>query len=462
MGINSKAITGETERLCAFVSDTTYDDISDEAVEHAKRMILDTLGVTIVGSKTEVAAFTRDVKTSIGVDTGLSRVPGTGTSGTPRDVAVLTGVMAHALDFDDVHHQMGGHPSAAVLAALLPVAERESASGRELLTAFILGTEVEITLADVLNPGHYERGWHPTSVLGTIGAAVAVGKLLGLETLRLQRAVGISASEAGGIKSNFGTMTKPLHVGNAARSGIEVAELASRGFTASENALEAEFGGFCDLFEGTPGYDFNNHLEALGSPWGLLDPPVGFKPYPCCGSTHSAIDAALALRNHHEFDMDDIDSVEIREHPRRLDHTNEPKPETTLDAKFSVQYCVAVALREGNVWLNHFEQKNVKCHAYQSFLENVDVAAARSAFDNREWGACVAVHANGERHAVEIDAPKGGAENPLTQDELEKKYRRCVEGTLTKKSSRRSLSMLLDLDSKPDVSSVLNHLTNEK
>ena len=459
MTVDAETTTGETERLCRFVADTTYADLPDDVVDHATRMVLDSLGVTLAGTETEAATIARAAKTGVGVDAGPARVPGTALSGTPRDVALATGVAAHALDFDDVHHRMGGHPSTPVLSALLPVAEAASASGADLLTAFVLGVETETTLADVLNPGHYERGWHPTAVLGSVGAAVAVGKLHGLDARRLRWAVGIAASEAGGIKANFGTMTKPLHVGNAARTGVEAAALAAEGFTASETSLEATFGGFCDLFEGDPGHDFADHLDQLGSPWGLLDPPVGFKPYPCCGSAHGAIDAAIAVRDRHEFDVADVDRVTVEAHPRRLDHTNDPAPETPLDAKFSTQYCVAVALLHGDVWLDHFEEAAVGRPATRSLLDLVDVTANREAFEGREWGARVTVVAGDERHAAEVDAPTGGAENPLTGDELEEKYRRCVADTLDDERARQSLATLADLADVPDVSSVLDRLT---
>lgn len=449
--------TSETKQICEFVTGTIFDDLPEEVVEHAKNMLIDTIAVTLAGTDTEAASIVRDTYTTLDGKGGDARTLGTGEVGSTTDVAFLTGVMSHALDFDDVHSTMGGHPSAPVLSALLPVAERVGATGSDLIRSFVLGTEVEITLANVLNPGHYERGWHPTAILGTIGAATATGAVLNLDTRQLQHALGIAASQASGIKGNFGTMTKPLHVGNAARSGQEAAELAARGFTANERILEVDFGGFCDLFQGEPAYDFDNHFEKLGSPWSVLDPPVGFKPYPCCGSTHSAIDAALKLRDRYDVSPEDIETVRIQEHPRRLDHTNKPRPQSSLNGKFSVQYCVTVALHEGGVWLDHFDDVTVQRDKYQTFLNNIEVCPDRSNFEDREWGASVTIDTGVEEHTITIDAPKGSAERPLTREDLERKYRRCASIALDD-NIERSLRTIKDLETVDEVSHILNIL----
>lgn len=447
----------ETERLCRFVYETTYDDLPDEVVEHATKMILDSVGVTLAGTSTEAASITRNVKGKKFGDEKTARVPGLGVSGHPEDVGHLTGVMAHALDFDDVHQDMGGHPSVPVLSALLPVAEDVGASGRDLLRSFAIGTDVEIRLANAMNPGHYERGWHPTAVLGTMGATAAVGDLLDLDIDELRNAMGIAASKAAGMKGNFGTMTKPLHVGDAARNGQEAATLAAGGFTGNQQILELDFGGFCNLFQGDTKYDLAEPISKLGSDWALLDPPVGFKPYPCCGSTHAAIDAARRLRE--RVDLDAIESVRIEEHPRRLDHTNRPAPESPLDAKFSVQYCVTVMLHDGDIWLDHFEEETVRSPEYQSFLGKVEATPDRAAFEDREWGARVTVETAGETHSEDVDAPKGSAENPMSRAELEGKYRRCAGIGLADDLIEPSLETLKGLPDVDDVTKLLDQLT---
>jgi 2-methylcitrate dehydratase PrpD len=447
---------GGTEQLCRFVYETTYDDLPDDVVEHATKMIVDSVGVTLAGADTEAVSIARDVKDGR-FDGGDARVPGLGGRGHPADVGHLMGIMSHALDFDDVHQTMGGHPSVPVLSALLPVAEAHGASGKDLVRAFVVGTDVEIRLANAMNPGHYERGWHPTAVLGTMGAAASVGDLLGLEVTQLQNAMGIAASKAAGMKGNFGTMTKPLHVGDAARNGMEAATLAAAGYTGTERILELEFGGFCDLFRGETDPDLAGMLTKLGTDWALLDPPVGFKPYPCCGSTHAAIDAASRIRE--QVDLDAIESVRIEEHPRRLDHTNRPAPASALDAKFSVQYCVTVMIHEDDLWLDHFDAEVVRTPTYQSFLDRVEVATDRDGFDEREWGARVVVETTAGRFTEEVDGPAGSADNPMSWEEIEDKYRRCAALVLPADSVEPSLKRLQSLDDIDDVTTLVDCLT---
>jgi 2-methylcitrate dehydratase PrpD len=291
-----------------------------------------------------------------------------------------------------------------------------------------------------------------------MGAATAVGALFELDSNDMRHALGIAASKASGIKGNFGSMTKPLHVGDAARSGLEAAELARGGFTANPRILELEFGGFCDLFEGEPGYDFEDYIKSLGNPWALLDPPVGFKPYPCCGSTHSAIDAALELRERYDIEPDRIKSVEISEHPRRLDHTNKSNPTTLLDGKFSVQYCVSLALLEGDVWLDHFDDETVTSEPYQSFLDTISVDPDREAFVDREWGSTVTIETPNDRHTVTVDAPKGSADRPMTAAERKQKYERCASLVLDDEAVNRSLEALHHIESVDDVGDIVDEL----
>lgn len=457
-----ETVPGSTEQLCEFVADIKYDDIPDDVVAHAKLMIRDTIAVSLAATETDPFERARAAKgQELEPEQGVARVPGTSIKGTLGDVGLLDGILAHALDFDDVHPDMGGHPSSPVLSALLPTAEYLNASGKEFLRAFILGTEAEISLANVLNPGHYERGWHPTAILGTIGAAVAVSALHDHDGETIQQTVGIASSQASGIKANFGTMTKSYHIGRAASSAIEAARLAGEGFTSNPDALEAEFGGFCDLFQGTPEYEFADHFESLGDPWKIVTPQVGFKPYPCCGSTHGAIDAALEVRNNlnENISMQDIESIEIEEHPRRLGHTNRPDPQTRLDAKFSVQYCVIAALQNGDIWFDDFDMDAVEDDQRRACLSDVTVQGHAEEFANDEWGARVTVTlGDGTEQSARIATPKGSAENPMSNAELERKYHRCATRVLSDRQADKSADLLDQLEDLEDITELVDIL----
>lgn len=475
----------ETRRLSHFLAETSYDDLSDRLLHETKRMIADTVGVSIAAAETEVVDIADTVCREPPQSYPAARVLVHGGIGRVTDAAFVNGVMAHALDFDDMHARVGGHPSVPVLPVVLALGEHLESSGSELLTAFALGAEVETVLGDVMNPGHYTHGWHPTAVLGQIGAAVAAGALYDFSETEFARVIGLAASKACGIKGNFGTMTKPQHVGNAARGGIESARLVDNGFTASESILEDENAGLCEMFQGEPPYEFGERFDALGELWGLTNPPVSFKPYPCCGSTHAPIDAALELRAAHSLALDEIERVDIIEHPRRLPHTDRPEPRTALEGKFSVQYVVATALRDGDVWLDSFTEEAVTDPEIQRFLpkiqvepdENVtdrlaDVPGAEKA-DWEQWdtrftgqvprkkhGFLRVTTKAGDVYESYVDAPTGTPPNPMSDEEIHKKYRRCVSPYLPDEQVEGALDLITDLENVDDVTRLVTALTS--
>lgn len=477
-------MTDETRRLSRFLAATSYDDLPDRAVREAKRMIVDTVGVSVAAADSAAVEIADATCREPPQSYPAARVIESGAVGRVTDAAFVNGVMAHSLDFDDMHARIGGHPSVPVLPVVLALGEERAASGRELLTAFALGAEVETILGDVMNPGHYTHGWHPTSILGQMGAAVAAGALFDFSEDEFARVLGLAASKAGGIKGNFGTMTKPQHVGNAARGGIEAARLVDNGFTASESILEDEDAGFCELFQGDPPHDFDDRFDYLGDMWGLINPPVSFKPYPCCGSTHAPIDCALELRSLHDLDPDSIERVDIVEHPRRLPHTDRPEPTTALAGKFSVQYVVSKALLDGDIWLDSFTEEAVNDPEIQRFLEKVHVEADTDVTDYRDdvpgaeradweqWDTRFTGQVPRKKHAylrvttqsgdvVEsyFDAPTGTPPNPMSDEELHEKYRRCVAPYFPDDQTERSLELLDDLESVDDVSALVDSLT---
>lgn len=476
-------MTDETRQLSRFLAETSFADVPERAIHEAKRMIVDTVGVAVAAADTDVVDVVDTTCREPPQSYPDARVLVSGDVGRVTDATFVNGVMAHALDFDDMHARLGGHPSVPVLPVVLALGEDLAASGEDLLTAFALGAEVETVLGDVMNPGHYAHGWHPTSVLGQVGAAVSAGVLYDFDEDEFARVIGLAASRACGIKGNFGTMTKPQHVGNAARGGIEAARLVENGFTASESILEDE-AGFCEMFQGEPPYDFDDRFEHLGDPWGFVNPPVSFKPYPCCGSTHAPIDAALELRSLHDLDLDVIERVDIVEHPVRLPHTDRPSPSTALEGKFSVQYVVSKALRDGDIWLDSFTDDAVNDPEIQAFLAKVhvegdedvtdrlaDVPGAEPA-DWEQWDTRFTGQVPRKKHGYlrvtttagdifesYVDAPTGTPPNPMSDEELYEKYRRCVSPHLPEDQVEAALDLITDLETVDDVSELVSELT---
>jgi 2-methylcitrate dehydratase PrpD len=272
----------------------------------------------------------------------------------PLSAALINGTAAHALDYDDCSNSMGGHPSAPILPALIALGEQYGKSGRDILAAYVIGFEVEAHIGRAVHLHHYEKGWHPTATLGVFGSAAACAKLLGLDAQRTAIALSIAASFSSGLKANFGSMVKPLHVGHCSRNGIYATLLAREGFSSGAEVFEHKQG-FLNVFNGAGTYDTDKLFAGWAQPYDIVRPGIGFKQYPCCASTHPGIDCMLELHKTHALKADQVERIESWTHRRRLEHTNRPDPRSALDAKFSVQYTLARALIHGFVSMDHFE-----------------------------------------------------------------------------------------------------------
>jgi 2-methylcitrate dehydratase PrpD len=360
------------EKVADKIAHTRYEDLPAEAIHWAKIAILDTVGVTVAGSVEPLSKIVKEVLNEEGGRPECT-VLGLGTKTSALNAAWANGVLSHALDYDDISNTLGGHPSVPVLPALLALAEGQSFSGKAFLLSYAVGFETECKIGRAVNFVHYDRGWHPTSTLGIFGAAAAAAKLLGLTAVDCARALAMAASMASGIKANFGTMTKPLHIGQAARNGLLATRLASKGFSANLEAFEAKQG-FCNVYNGEEQYRLDAMTEAWGEPFDLVRPGVAIKQYPCCGSTHSAIDALLSLVRSHNLKAEDVVAVIAAIHPRRLVHVNRPSPKSALEGKFSIQYCLARSILERQVVLGHFRDDAVRDPRVGEIMEKINVA----------------------------------------------------------------------------------------
>ncbi|OLT00281.1 hypothetical protein BJF90_35995 [Pseudonocardia sp. CNS-004] len=267
-----------------------FEDLDDHARRLVRTAFVDTVGVALAGS--DFAGITA-IRTATGITPAAtgSLVLGTAERVPALDAGLLNGVAAHALDLDDGNSAMGGHPSAMLVPALLALGEETDASDTDVAVAYAAGYEVMVRLAYGMNPGHYQRGWHPTATLGVIGVAAAAARLLGLSAERTATAMAVAVSHASGVKANFGTMTKSLHVGQAVRNGAFAARLAEAGFTANPGALDHDQG-FLRLYQGAAGYDASRIVAGLDGPPLACSERNPIKIYACCHSTHGAIEAA--------------------------------------------------------------------------------------------------------------------------------------------------------------------------
>jgi 2-methylcitrate dehydratase PrpD len=344
------------------------DDVPDDVVTVAEHCILDWFGCAVAGSRTDLADILRDV---VAATPGSASIVASHRTCAAGEAALVNGAAGHALDFDDTHMEMGGHPTAPVWPAAFAVAEELDAGGLELLTAFIVGFEVETQLGRALGTEPYERGWHTTSTAGVFGATAAVSYLLGLNSAQFGHAAGIAASQASGLKANFGTMTKPLHAGQAAERGILAARLAERGFTANPSAFEGNQG----LLQATGAADRASAPTGDPTRWSLHR--TLFKYHASCYLTHAPIEAALAAAD--RISPTEIDALVVEVHPALLDVCGIPSPTTGLQAKFSLRGTVTLALLGDNTAdPETFDDKRIVAEDVQSLLERVEVVTDSS------------------------------------------------------------------------------------
>lgn len=326
-----------TQTLIDSVRGITPASLPDEARAVARHCVLDWFGCAIAGSREPLAEIlARELAAGdAGSSALVARAERTGVA----TAALINGAMSHALDFDDTHTLMSGHPSAPVVPAALALAERDGRDGASFVAAIVTGIELECRLGALVNPGHYSLGFHATGTLGTFGAAAACAHLLGLDNERWRHALGLAGTQAAGLKSGFGMMAKPLHAGRAASSGLQAARLASAGFTGNTAVVENAQG-----FAATHGAS-EIDLKRLDRHAGrFLITDTLFKYHAACYLTHASIEAAARIRREHDLRPDEIDSVELRASAGCIGVCDIAAPATGLEGKFSLRATAAMAL----------------------------------------------------------------------------------------------------------------------
>lgn len=422
------------------------DNLHKAALDWSKVGVMDTLGCTLAGVAEEAPSKVAEV---IGVQLtgGESLVLGTASRTSPLDAALINGVAAHVLDYDNGGAHMGGHASAVMVPALLAAAEAFDCSGTDVLVAHAAGFETGSKLGRAVHPMHYESGWHPTSTVGVFAVAAACSRLLNLTAEQTATALALSTSLAAGTKANFGTMVKSLHVGQCARGGLMAALLARKGFTANADAF-AHKQGYFNLFNGPGKFHAERVLENWGAPLDIIEPGAAYKLYPCCYSTHAAVEAALNLvREHGPFKADDIARIDSYTAAQRLPHTDRPQPKTALEAKFSVQYCVARAVLDGHVLMRDFDPESFQQPVMQSLLTRVHATPhLEGQFEPDQLMAAEVkvTFNNGRSVASRVMRPLGRTtENPIPPALLKAKFEDCA-ATVLPVAQVKALSQTLD------------------
>jgi 2-methylcitrate dehydratase PrpD len=461
-------MAGLTETIAHFIAENSLATIPSAAIDKAKKAIADTFAVILAGAGSEVAPpLMRYLEQAGG--SGESPILGTALSSSPEIAALINGTFGHALDFDDVLSIMPAHPSAVILPALLADAGKHTISGTQLLEAYMIGIEVGAKIGVAMTVGHYNRGFHGTGTLGIFSAMGALSKLHELDPETMRIAFGIASSLASGLRRNFGTMTKPLHTGWAARSAVVATNLAQCGFTAAPDILEAKAGYFAAY--GVDASDPEVAIRGLGRPWVMIDPGIALKYFPCCYATHRGMDGVLQLRQKLGFTADTLQHLECRMPPGGMRVLTYPRPTTGLEGKFSLQYSLAAGVLDGRYTLWSFTDAAVNRPEISELLKKIEAKEVQRCggddplLETRSSGSrgfveVEATTTDGRKDVIRIVNAPGHPSRELGWKDLEAKFMDCaMHAPIDKNNAERAFERLNRLDDCADVNDIVRLLT---
>ncbi len=448
-----------TEKIADFIVKTDLAKMPGQVIGITKKAMLDTIGVALAGSvdpagKT-ITAFVEKLgsKPVAGVIGGKVRT-------SSLLAALANGTISHTLDYDDAGAYTQGHPSVVLIPVLLALAEELGASGKEIIEAYVLGVEAWSKVSRAM-PMLHLRGWHPTAVLGTIGAAAAAAKLLKLNVKQTTNALGLACSGAAGLGQNFGTMTKPFHAGNAARSGIMAALLAKEGFTAAKDIMEGDMG-FPAAFYGESPANISKMAENLGDPFALVSRGINVKRYPSCAGTHRPIDALLHLIDSYDIKPEEVVAVDCRVSPRAKKILLYDNPNTGFEGKFSIQFVMAAAIQDRKIELAQFTDEYVNSPATKGLMRKVSLRIHPDWAEGKDTDArpdIVAIRlVDGREYYYGVALAKGHEKVPLTDEEFLAKYCECAKLVLGDKEIERCLELINKLEELKDISGLMDIL----
>ena len=462
---------GATASIAEFIVNTNSADFPAGSDDKAIKVIADTFAVILAGVGSEVAAPLQRYLESAR-ESGASPILGTGRTASPETAALINGTYGHALDYDDVLSMMPAHPSVVIVAALLASLDSKSGkpvSGTEFIEAYIIGVEVGGKIGLGMTNDHYQRGFHATGTLALFSGLAALAKLHRLDSPTIQQAMGIAGSMASGLRRNFGTMTKPLHSGLAARSALTAVRLAMSGFTAAPDIMEAK-AGFYSTY-GTDDSDPEVTANGLGKPFVISSPGIAVKKFPCCYATHRAIDGVLTLRERLGFDAASIDKVICRMPPGGMHVLTYPRPATGLEGKFSLPYSIAAGVLDGKFSLWSFSDEAVRRPQIAALYERIDAHETETSrgddphFDKRSSGSRGFVEVevqlkDGRKDQIRIDVPPGSPSRELTWDELHSKFMDCARQAprISNASAEAAFAAIRNLQSAADINAITQQL----
>ena len=448
-----------TEKFANFCEELRYEDLPHDVIKRTKLLILDTVGIIIrarhdaESTSSLVSAIER-----LEMSNGSCQVFSDNKSYSPSAAALLNGTLAHSLDFDDTHAEASLHSSAPILAAALAAAEMNKSSGQQLITACVVGYEIQIRLGLAGgSSAHYKKGFHPSATCGIFGAAAAAGYLMGLNKDQYISAFGIALSQSAGSMQFLtdGAWTKRSHVGQAAQNGLSCAIMAAEGFKGPSKAFEGQWGYFHSYASGG---DMEKAIDGLGKKFETLN--LGVKPYPSCRYSHAAIDGIIELKNELGFSTSELDDIDIGLSETALNIIGYPlsdkqNPKSVVDGQFSMPFCAAVTVKSGGLkwddYKNHLNDSDTL-----SLCNKIKVSPDKDAEEccPEYMSAKVKVVVKGKKYEKFVKIPKGEPENFMEDSEFISKFRSLTEPYLSNEKIDQLTSSMLKLDQSNNINSI--------
>jgi 2-methylcitrate dehydratase PrpD len=437
--------------IAKMVSTTRYEDLPEEVVQFTKYCILDWLGSALAGEDQIPVQMIRDLVKEMGGDPQASLIGGGKSS--VLHAALLNGAASHVVELDDIHKASIIHAATVVIPAALAVAEWKHKSGKDLIVAVVIGYEICYRIGEAVSPSHYYY-WHNTATCGTFGAAAAAVHLLDLTEEQIVHALGSAGTQAAGLWEFIenGSMSKHLHPGKAAMNGVISALLAEKGFTGATQILEGKRGFFQAMSEQ---FDVSRITEGLGEQFKIIE--NSFKIHSSCRHTHPAIDLILDIQKEMALSIDEVDIIHVKAYQVALTITDNSNPNTVYEAKFSLQFCTALAFVKQSAGLSDFNEQSIQDSTIAELMGKVEVSVdpeVNAAYPEK-WGTVVEVILkNGDRIQRKTDYPKGDPELPVTE-ELIHKFRQITEDRPLEQVEQY-ISRIMNLEQLKDVTTLLS------
>ena len=457
-----------TRYVADFICNAKPSDLPSDVVALGKKSILDGLGLALSGGATECGVMARRHFADLQLGPGPSTVIGSHLKLAPRFAAFANGVGIHADDYDDTQLAVAAdrvyglltHPTAPALPAALAMGEATRASGLATMMAYHLGVEVECKIAEAINPRHYQTGFHATATCGTFAAAAASARLLGLNAEQTARALSIAGSQSAGLRENFGTMTKPFHAGRSSESGVAAAQFASYGWTATDRILEAPRGFFSAA---GGGYDPKAISGKLGDPWTFASPGVSIKPHPSGSLTHPGMTEMLRLIQANGIQAKDVLRVRVGTNHNMPNALIHHRPVNEFQAKFSMEFCMAILLLDGRAGLGEFTDAVVHRADVKAMIEKVDFVVdpdAEAAGYHKMTTLIDIQLADGRTVSGRSDFGKGSPADPMTYDEVANKFRENADyAKFPAGQANEVVALVRDFETLPSLDRLMAALT---